>query len=171
MYRSLYKEKGSWNILGKGTPKMYQNKYLKICEKHIIVKVIVIFFTLKKFLIVSFKLFFMFITYYYNIFMFIKNASNWNNIQGIKIINANNTGSSTVQQNDINWSNLILGNEALTQMKTKTNIELFIPKIKPENKLFINEFFNKIWNFKFSYDKIKSISKIYAQIRFNLSKK
>lgn len=81
---------------------MYQNKYLKICEKHIIVKVIVIFFTLKKFLIVSFKLFFMFITYYYNIFMFIKNASNWNNIQGIKIINANNTGSSTVQQNDIN---------------------------------------------------------------------
>ena len=73
--------------------------------------------------------------------MFIKNASNWYNIHGIKTINANNKGNKTVQQNDINWSNLILGNEALTQINTKTKIELFNPKVKPVNILFIKGFF------------------------------
>ena len=63
--------------------------------------------------------------------MFNKKISNWNKIQGIKIINANNKGNKTVQQNDINWSNLILGNEALTHIKVKINIELFTPKLKP----------------------------------------
>lgn len=68
--------------------------------------------------------------------MFDIKISNWNNIQGIKIIIANNKGNKTVQQNDINWSNLILGNEALTHMKRKTNIELFNPILIPENKPF-----------------------------------
>ena len=55
------------------------------------------------------------------------------NNEGISIINANRIGNNTVQQNDISWSNLILGNDALTQMKTNTIIELFIPKVKPYN--------------------------------------
>ena len=39
-------------------------------------------------------------------------------------------GNNIVQQNDINWSKRILGNEALTQMKINTIIELFKPKAK-----------------------------------------
>ena len=88
--------------------------------------------------------------YVYNMLIFIKNASNWNKIQGIKTMKANNKGSKTVQQNDINWSNLILGNEALTQIKTNTKNELFKPRIKPDNNPLIKGFFNKIWNFRFS---------------------
>ena len=68
--------------------------------------------------------------YYYTKFILIKNASNWNNNEGIKRINANNRGNITVQQNDISWSKRILGNEALTHMKVNTIIEVFIPKIK-----------------------------------------
>jgi hypothetical protein len=86
--------------------------------------------------IFNIKYFLFFYFYYYNIFMFNIKISNWNNIQGIKIINANNKGNKTVQQNDINWSNLILGNEALTHMKRKTSSELFNPILKPENKPF-----------------------------------
>lgn len=52
-------------------------------------------------------------------------------IAGIKIITANIIGSKTVQQKDINWSNLIRGNEALVQIKTNIIIELFIPKVNP----------------------------------------
>ena len=81
----------------------------------------------------------------YNMLIFIKNASNWNKIQGINTINANNKGNSTVQQNDINWSNLILGNEALTQINTKTKNELFKPKVKPESSPLINGFLIKAW--------------------------
>lgn len=40
-------------------------------------------------------------------------------------------GNNTVQQKDINWSKRILGNEALTHIKVKINIELFTPKLKP----------------------------------------
>lgn len=43
-------------------------------------------------------------------------------------------GSKTVQQYDINWSNLILGKDALTHIKEKINIEVFIPKDKLNNK-------------------------------------
>ena len=50
-------------------------------------------------------------------------------IQGIKIIKANKIGNKIVQQNDINWSKRILGNDALTQIKINTIIELFIPKL------------------------------------------
>ena len=53
------------------------------------------------------------------------------NKQGINIIKANKIGNNTVQQNDINWSKRILGNEALTHIKVKINIELFTPKLKP----------------------------------------
>ena len=48
------------------------------------------------------------------------------NKQGINIIKANKIGNNTVQQNDINWSKRILGNEALTQININTIIELFI---------------------------------------------
>lgn len=60
------------------------------------------------------------------------NASKLNKIQGISIINANNKGNNTVQQNDINWSNLIRGKDALHQINIKTNIEDLIPNIIPE---------------------------------------
>lgn len=46
-------------------------------------------------------------------------------------------GINIVQQNDINWSNRILGNEALTQIKRNTRIELFNPKVKLQKRLFI----------------------------------
>ena len=34
-------------------------------------------------------------------------------------------GNKTVQQKDINWSNRILGKEALTQIKTNINTHVF----------------------------------------------
>jgi len=39
-------------------------------------------------------------------------------------------GNKTVQQNDINWSNRILGKEALTQIKINMNIHVLSPKLK-----------------------------------------
>ena len=45
---------------------------------------------------------------------------------------AKTTGNNTVQQNVINWSKRILGNDALTQIKVNIIIELLIPKVKPE---------------------------------------
>ena len=53
------------------------------------------------------------------------------NKHGIKTIKPNNIGNNTVQQKDINWSNLILGNDALAHMNVKIIIELFNPKLKP----------------------------------------
>ena len=53
------------------------------------------------------------------------------NKQGINIIKANKIGNNTVQQNDINWSKRILGNEALTQIKTKIMIQDLIPSTIP----------------------------------------
>ena len=41
------------------------------------------------------------------------------------------TGSNMVQENDINWSNRILGKEALTHIKTKTIIQDLIPIVNP----------------------------------------
>lgn len=40
-------------------------------------------------------------------------------------------GNRTVQQKDISWSNLILGNDALAQINVNIIIELFNPKLKP----------------------------------------
>ena len=51
--------------------------------------------------------------------MFMKNIPNMCNRHGINIMNANNIGNNTVQQNDINWSKRILGNDALTHMNSK----------------------------------------------------
>lgn len=48
------------------------------------------------------------------------------------MIKATTIGSSTVQQNDINWSNRILGKLALAQMNTKIIILDLIPSIIPE---------------------------------------
>jgi hypothetical protein len=53
------------------------------------------------------------------------------NIQGTKITKAITIGNSIVQQKDINWSKRILGNEALTHMKTKIITQDFIPKVRP----------------------------------------
>ena len=55
------------------------------------------------------------------------------NKQGIKTINANKIGNNTVQQKDINWSKRILGNEALTHIKTKIIIPDLTPNAKPYN--------------------------------------
>lgn len=53
------------------------------------------------------------------------------NKQGITIMNANIIGNNTVQQYDISWSKRILGNDALTQINTKTIKKLFIPILNP----------------------------------------
>ena len=52
-------------------------------------------------------------------------------IQGTNIMKAITIGSSIVQENDINWSNRILGKEALTHINTKTIIQDLIPIVKP----------------------------------------
>ena len=52
-------------------------------------------------------------------------------IQGTKIIKAIATGKRIVQQNDINWSNRILGKDALAHIKTKIIIQAFSPKLRP----------------------------------------
>ena len=53
-----------------------------------------------------------------------------NKIQGIKIIIAIVIGNNSVQQYDINWSNLILGKLALTQIKVNTKKKDFNDNIK-----------------------------------------
>ena len=52
-------------------------------------------------------------------------------IQGKAIIKAIIKGNSMVQQNDINWSYRILGNEALTQIKINIITQDFNPNVKP----------------------------------------
>ena len=52
-------------------------------------------------------------------------------IQGNNIIKAITRGNSMVQQNDINWSYRILGNEALAQIKINIIIQDFNPNVKP----------------------------------------
>jgi hypothetical protein len=91
--------------------------------------------------------------------------------QGTKIINANRIGNSTVQQKDINWSNLILGKDALTQINTKIIIELFNPKVQLDNNPSTEELFNNSLNLKYSVELIQSISSVYAYIKFNVSNK
>lgn len=66
---------------------------------------------------------------YYNIFILLGIISKLYSIQGTSTINAITIGNKIVQQNDINWSYLILGNEALTHIKIKIIIQLFIPKL------------------------------------------
>jgi len=89
--------------------------------------------------------------------MFIKNIPNIYNNEGFNIINANNIGNNTVQQNDINWSKRILGKDALTQMKINTIIELFIPKVKLDNSPSTEELVNNSLKAKYSDDTIHSI--------------
>jgi len=52
-------------------------------------------------------------------------------IQGTNIISAITMGNMIVQQNDINWSNLIRGNDALTHIKIKIIIQVLSPILKP----------------------------------------
>jgi hypothetical protein len=66
------------------------------------------------------------------------------NIQGTKITNAITIGNSTVQQKDINWSNLILGNDARAHIKIKIIIHDFTPNAKPYNNPSINGSENKL---------------------------
>ena len=82
------------------------------------------------------------------------------NKQGINIIKANKIGNNTVQQNDINWSNLILGKEALTQININIIIELFIPKVILCKKPSTEELVKIYLNLKYSRDVIQFISKI-----------
>jgi hypothetical protein len=63
--------------------------------------------------------------------MFTGNMLKLYKIQGTKTIKANTIGNKTVQQNAINWSKRILGNEALAHIKVNIIIELFNPKLKP----------------------------------------
>ncbi len=43
-------------------------------------------------------------------------------------------GNNIVQQNDINWSYRILGNEALVHIKTNTITHDFSPRTRPYTK-------------------------------------
>ena len=79
------------------------------------------------------------------------------NRHGTNTINANSIGNNTVQQKDINWSNLILGKDALTQIKVNTIIELFTPKAKLYNKPSTAELVNNSLNLKYSLDVIHSM--------------
>lgn len=56
-------------------------------------------------------------------------------------MNAITIGSSTVQQNDINWSNLILGKEALAQIKVKIRAQDLTPKVTPYTNPSITELY------------------------------
>ena len=53
---------------------------------------------------------------------------------GNNIIKAITKGNNAVQQNNINWSNLILGKLALTHIKTKIIKQDLKPKITPDMK-------------------------------------
>lgn len=54
-----------------------------------------------------------------------------NNKQGIINIKATTIGNNFNQQKDINWSNLILGNEALIHINVNIIEHDFIPKNNP----------------------------------------
>lgn len=86
--------------------------------------------------------------------------SNTYKVQGNNIIKANNKGNNTVQQNDINWSKRILGNEALTHIKMKTKRELLAPKIRLENKPLSAKALTIIFRLLYSADSTQSISNI-----------
>jgi hypothetical protein len=68
---------------------------------------------------------------YYSKFILLGIISKLYCIQGTNIINAITKGNNIVQQKDINWSKRILGNEALTHIKTKIMIHDFKPKLIP----------------------------------------
>ena len=74
------------------------------------------------------------------------------------MINANNIGNKTVQQKDINWSNLILGNEALTHIKINTIIDVFIPKVRLLNNPSNEGLFKKLLILKYSAELVQFIS-------------
>ena len=61
------------------------------------------------------------------------NISQLYKIQGTKKIKLIIIGNSLVQQNNINWSNRILGKQALTHINTNIIIDDLLPKIKPDN--------------------------------------
>lgn len=58
--------------------------------------------------------------------------------QGAKTIIPITIGNKIVQLNNINWSNLIRGKEALTQIKVNTIIQDLKPKLIPYNIPSIN---------------------------------
>ena len=82
------------------------------------------------------------IIYNYNKLILLGMISKLNNIQGIKITKAITIGNNMVQQKDINWSNLILGNEALAHINTKIIKHDLIPNDKPYINPSINGFNN-----------------------------
>ncbi len=65
-------------------------------------------------------------------------------IQGTSTTKAITIGNNIVQQKDINWSNLILGNEALAHIKVKIIIHDFTPKVIPYNNPSIKGLENKL---------------------------
>lgn len=61
----------------------------------------------------------------------IVNISKAYNPQGSITIKATTKGNKIVQQNDINWSYLIRGNDALAHIKVNIRRQDFKPKDKP----------------------------------------
>ena len=72
--------------------------------------------------------------------MFVGIISKLYSMQGTSTTRAITIGNKTVQQKDISWSKRILGNEALTHMKTKIIIPDLTPKAKPYNNPSIKGF-------------------------------
>lgn len=73
---------------------------------------------------------------YYNRNVLVETIWKLYNIQGYSIMRAITIGNNIVQQNDINWSYLILGKEALAQMNTNTIIQDLKLRLIPLNKPF-----------------------------------
>ena len=63
-------------------------------------------------------------------------------IQGSNTINAITIGNNIVQHNDINWSNLIRGYEALTQI----NINITMQDLKPKDILLYRPYSDLLCN-------------------------
>ena len=61
---------------------------------------------------------------------------------------ANKIGNKIVQQKVISWSNRILGNDALTQIKTNIRIQ----DLRPKDKLY-----TKPWNITIKIFKLTSV--------------
>ena len=69
----------------------------------------------------------------YNILILHGIISQLYNRQGIKNIKAITIGNRIVQQKDINWSNRILGKDALVHIKINIIIQDLRPKVNPYN--------------------------------------
>ena len=77
-------------------------------------------------------------TIIYNRWILLGIISKLYTIHGTSTINDITIGNNMVQENDISWSNRILGKDALTQIKIKIITQVFRPIIRPDNIPWVN---------------------------------